>query len=55
MGTSFCGSFLAAMAAHATHLLTADVQHFGAYFGRKVCGILVLPPGDCLKRRIPKS
>jgi len=46
---------LAATAAQATHLLTGDVQHFGPYFGRKVCGILVLLPGDYLKRRAAKS
>ena len=46
---------LAAMAARATHLLTGHVRHFGPYFGRKVCGILVLLPGDCFKRRTAKS
>jgi predicted nucleic acid-binding protein len=46
---------LAAMAAQVTHLLTGDVQHFGPYFGRKLCGILVLLPGDYLKRRTAKS
>ncbi|PYX78132.1 MAG: DNA-binding protein [Acidobacteria bacterium] len=46
---------LAATVAQATHLLTGDVQHFGPYFGRKVCGILVLLPGDYLKRRAAKS
>jgi uncharacterized protein len=46
---------LAAVAARATHLLTGDVRHFGPYLGRKVCGILVLVPGDYLKRRTAKS
>lgn len=42
---------LAAMAARATHLLTGDLRHFGAYFGRKVEGILIVPPADYLKQR----
>jgi uncharacterized protein len=42
---------LAAIAAHASHLLTGDVRHFGAYFGRRITGILVLPPGDYLRLR----
>src|SRR5689334_21762195 len=46
---------LAAMAAQSTHLLTGDVRHFGPYFGRRVCGILILPPADYLQRRTAKS
>ncbi len=41
---------LAAMEARATHLLTGDVRHFGTYFGKRVEGILVLPPGEYLRR-----
>ena len=41
---------LAAIEAKATHLLTGDIRHFGPYFGKKVQGILLLPPGDDLKR-----
>jgi predicted nucleic acid-binding protein len=41
--------FLAAREALATHLLTGDKQHFGRYFGRKVAGVLILPPGDYLR------
>lgn len=37
---------LAALAARATHLLTGDVTHFGRYFGRRLEGVLVLPPAD---------
>lgn len=40
---------LAAMEARASHLLTGDVRHFGVYFGKKISGIMVLPPGDYLK------
>jgi len=40
---------LAAMAARATHLLTGDVRHFGAYFGTRIAGILILAPGDYLR------
>lgn len=42
---------LAAQAARATHLITGDVTHFGAYFGRRLEGVLILPPADYLKRR----
>jgi predicted nucleic acid-binding protein len=41
---------LAAIAANATHLLTGDIRHFGSFFGKRVEGILVLPPGDYLRR-----
>ena len=36
----------AAIHARATHLLTGDKQHFGSYFGRKLGGVLVLPPAE---------
>src|SRR5205085_12000497 len=42
---------LAAIEARATHLLTGDLRHFGSYFGKRVEGILVLPPGEYLRRR----
>ena len=41
---------LAAIEANATHLLTGDIRHFGSFFGKRVEGILVLPPGDYLRR-----
>ena len=41
---------LAALSARATHLITGDVRHFGRYFGRSIEGMLVLPPGDYLRR-----
>ena len=39
---------LAAIAARATHLLTGDRVHFGAYFGRRIAGVLIARPGDYL-------
>jgi uncharacterized protein len=41
---------LAAIEARATHLFTGDVRHFGSYFGKKILGILVWPPGEYLRR-----
>jgi hypothetical protein len=41
---------LAAIEARATHLLSADLRHFGSYFGKRVGGILVLPLGEYLRR-----
>lgn len=42
---------LAAIEAHATHLVTGDLRHFGSYFGKTVQGVLVLTPAEYLKRR----
>lgn len=42
---------LAAIAARASHLLTGDLRHFGTYFGKKISGILIVPPGDYLRSR----
>ena len=36
----------AAIAADATHLVTGDRRHFGALFGKKVAGVLVVRPAD---------
>ena len=41
---------VAAIAANATHLLTGDLRHFGRYFGKRVAGVLILTPGDYLRR-----
>jgi hypothetical protein len=43
---------LAAIEARATHLLTGDMRHFGAYFGKKIHDILIIPPGDYLRLRL---
>jgi uncharacterized protein len=42
---------LAAIGAGATHLLTGDFQHFGPYYGERIEGVLILPPGDYLSSR----
>jgi|ERR1017187_4375892 predicted nucleic acid-binding protein len=41
--------FLAAIEARATHLLTGDVRHFRAYFGKKIEGIAITRPGEYLR------
>lgn len=38
-----------ALAARATHLITGDRRHFGAYFGRTLRGIEVLTPARYLR------
>lgn len=42
---------LAAIAARATHLLTGDVKHFGAYFGKRIDGVAIVLPGEYLRTR----
>jgi predicted nucleic acid-binding protein len=37
-----------AIAAGATHLITGDRRDFGRFFGRRVSGVLILPPRDYL-------
>ena len=39
---------LTAISAGATHLLTGDFQHFGLYYGERIEGVDILPPGDYL-------
>ncbi|MGH8501374.1 MAG: PIN domain-containing protein [Gammaproteobacteria bacterium] len=41
---------LAAMAAKASHLVTGDKQDFGRHFGKRLGGVLVLPPSEYLNR-----
>jgi len=43
---------LAAIASKADYLLTGDFRHFGPYFGKKIAGVTILPPGQYLKKRI---
>ena len=43
--------FLSALAAQATHFLTGDKRHFGAYRGQTVGGMRVFTPGDYLDER----
>jgi uncharacterized protein len=42
---------LAAMEARATHLLTGDIRHFGAYLGKKIEGIATVLPGEYIRMR----
>jgi len=42
---------LAALAGRATHFLTVDKKHFGWLFGKTVGQVLILTPGEYLKRR----
>jgi uncharacterized protein len=42
---------LAAIGAGATHLLTGAFRHFGPYYGERIQGVLILPPGDYLSLR----
>jgi uncharacterized protein len=42
---------LSAIAARATHLLTGDIRHFGPYMGKRIESILIMSPGEYLKRR----
>lgn len=42
--------FQAAIAAGATHLLTGDVRHFGALFGKTIEKVLVLCPAEYLNQ-----
>ena len=41
----------AAVRAGASHLLTGDLTHFGRFFGHRLEGVLVLPPGEYLRSR----
>ena len=40
---------LAAIAAQATHLLTGDARHFGAYYEQDIAGMVILPPAMYLR------
>jgi predicted nucleic acid-binding protein len=37
---------LAALDGGATHLLTGDREHFGAYYRQEIAGVLILPPAE---------
>jgi hypothetical protein len=41
----------AAIAAHASHLLTSDFKHFGSYFWQIIEGVTILPPTVYLERK----
>jgi uncharacterized protein len=40
---------LAAQEAGANYLLTGDSKHFSAYFGKKIIGVVIMPPGAYLQ------
>ena len=42
---------LAAIEAHATHLLTGDLTDSGRYYGRAIEGVLIIPPAEYLRGR----
>jgi hypothetical protein len=42
---------LAAIHAHASHLLTGDFAHFGHLYGSRIAGVLILPPAEYLSAR----
>jgi len=46
---------LAAIEAGANYLLTGDVHYFGRYFGKKVDGVVILPPARHLEIRNRKT
>lgn len=46
---------LAAMAAKASHLVTGDKQDFGRHFGKKLGGVLILPPSEYLNRAADRN
>lgn len=39
----------AAIFGHATHLLTGDMKACGVYYGRRLAGVLILPPAMYLR------
>lgn len=47
--------FSAAVAAGASHLITGDRRHFGAFYGTKVAGVTILRPRDYLRARASGS
>ncbi len=46
---------VAAIEMRATHLLTGDIRHFGAYLGKTIAGVTILLPGGYLKNRASRS
>jgi hypothetical protein len=43
---------LDAINSQATHLLTGDKRHFGALYGQRVGGVLILPPAEYIASRL---
>lgn len=44
----------AAIFSQATHLLSGDMKAFGAYYGRALAGVLILPPAAYLRFLLDK-
>ncbi len=44
---------MAAIVAKADFLITGDVRDFGKFYGKKICGVTVLPPSGYLNRLSP--
>jgi len=44
---------LAAIQAGATYLVTGDLNHFGAYLGRVISGVIICTPRDYLTKHRP--
>lgn len=40
-----------AVAGQCTHLITGDVRHFGAYFGKRLHEVLIVLPADYIRSR----
>jgi predicted nucleic acid-binding protein len=45
----------AALVSGATHLVTGDQTHFGAWYGKQVGGVTIIKPGAYLQSRVPES
>jgi predicted nucleic acid-binding protein len=41
----------AAIAMHATHLLTGDITYFGQIFGKRISGVMIQTPSTYLESR----
>lgn len=45
----------AALVSGATHLVTGDQTHFGAWYGKQVGGVTIIKPAAYLQSRVPES
>ena len=46
---------LAAISAKVDYLLTGDIRDFGKFYGKKICGLTVLPPSEYLNKKYQKN
>ena len=42
---------MSAIAANADFLITGDVRDFGKFYGKKIMGVMILPPSEYLKNK----